>query len=193
MAIKAFRQPPPSGRMTVMRALGDLAPRGGALGGGAADISKPLPVFRLGLDDLTEPDALDRAEFVAWRYLIEGGGAGPGMADVGEAPGGDAVFGSLARNEQADFLLQATHLAQSVADGTSQDCDVRLLQVPSLYATALWLTTEPPAFIPILDVEHPIRSVAQVKVEPEFLSRLIARAHDRQGPRHSPSSSMSGP
>lgn len=192
MAIKAFRQPPPSGLMTVVRALGDLAPRGRALGGSAIDISRPLPVFRLGIDDLTEPDALDRAEFVAWRYLIEGGGGGAGMADVGEAPGGDAVFGSLARNEQADFLLQATHLAQSVADRTSQDCDVRLLQVPSLYATALWLTTDPPVFIPILDVEHPVRSVAQVRVEPEFLPRLVARAHDRR-PRHSPSSSMSGP
>ena len=193
MAIKAFRQPPPSGRMTVVQALGDLAPRGGALGGGAIDISRPLPVFRLGLDDLTEPDALDRAEFVAWRYLIEGGGLGAGMADVGEAPGGDAVFGSLARNEQADFLLEATHLAQAVADRSAQDCDVRLLQVPSLYATALWLTTDPPVFIPILDVDHPIRSAAQVKVEPHFLPRLVARAHDRRGPRQSPSSPMSGP
>lgn len=193
MAIKAFRQPPPSGRMTVVRALGDLVPRNVALGGGAVDISRPLPVFRLGLDDLTEPDALDRAEFVAWRYLIEGAGLGAGMADVGEAPGGDTVFGSLARNEQADFLLEATHLAQSVADGTSQDCDVRLLQVPSLYATALWLTTEPPVFIPILDVDHPIRDVAQVKVEPDFLPRLVARAHDRRGPTHNSSSSMSGP
>lgn len=193
MAIKAFRQPPPSGRMTVVRALGELAPRGGALGGNAIHISRPLPVFRLGLDDLTEPDALDRAEFVAWRYLIAGGGRGAGMADVGEASGGDTVFGSLARNEQADFLLEATHLAQSVADRTSQDCDVRVLQVPSLYTTALWLTTDPPVFIPVLDVERPVRSVAQVKVEPEFLPRLVARARDKRGSGQIPSSSMSEP
>ncbi len=193
MAIKVLREPPAAGKATVRRALDDLDPRRGTRGGSLTDISEPLPVFRLGFADLSEPDILDRAEFVAWRYLVEGDGSATAMADVGEDKGGGPVFASLARNEQADFLLAAAHLAQSEADAAAQDCEIRILLVPALYASALWLTTAPPVFVPFLDVARPIRQASDVKVRPDFLSGLVARARDRPGPRHEASPSMSGP
>lgn len=176
MAIKPASRSSEPGIEIVEQALKDLEPQTASLGGGLADISHPLAIFRLGLDDVAEPEGLDHARFVGWRYLIEGGGLKMGTADVGETDAGGLRFANLARNEQAEILLGATHLAQRIALAEKEDCEVRLLIVPSLYVTALWLTTSPPVFIPILDAARPIRQVSELDVRNDFLEDLAWRA-----------------
>ena len=176
MAITAFRQPPETGPATIMRALGDLNPSGDRLGSGRLDISAPMGLYRVALDEIDGPSSLDKAEFVGWRYILEGGGLRTGVADMVPSGEGRARFTSLARNEQADFLLQAAHLAEHLAESLPTDCEARILVVPSLYVSALWVTVSPPIFIPFLDAARPIRSVDAVAVRTNFLDDLVQRA-----------------
>ena len=176
MAIHALRQPPESGPATIIRALGDLAPPESRLGGGRLDISLPFTLYRLGLDDIDNTFNLDRAEFVGWRYILDGGGHRTGTADVAQPEAGQPRFAGLARNEQADFLLQAAHLAERVAESLSDDCEAHILVVPALYVSAVWLTAIPPIFIPFLDASHPIRGVDDVTVRPDFMTNIVERA-----------------
>lgn len=178
MAITTNHQPPASGRTAIMRALGDLNPPAERLGGAQVDISAPLGVYRLGLDELRGADGFGKAALVGWRYILEGDGGGIGAADVVPTEGGQARFTSLARNEQAAFLLQAAHLAEKVAEGLPGDCEARILLVPSLYVSALWLTADPPVFIPFIDASHPIRTIEDVAVRPDFAEDLLARAEE---------------
>ena len=180
--IPASRSSEP-GLEIVQQALKDLEPQPESLGGGVADISHPLAIYRLGLDDVAEPDSLTHARFIGWRYLIEGGGQTTGTADVGETDAGDLRFANLARNEQADLLLEATHLAQAAASLEKADCEARLLIVPSLYVTAVWLTTSPPLFIPVLGASRPIRERSDLDVRSNFLEDLAERAEVAKGHR----------
>ena len=176
MAIKPASRSSEPGLALIEQALKDLEPQTESLGGGVGDISYPLAMYRLSLDDVAEPDSLNHARFVGWRYLIEGGGRETGTADVGETDAGDLRFASLARNDQADLLLEATHLAQATASLEEADCEARLLIVPSLYVTAIWLTTSPPLFIPVLDASRPIRERSDLHVRRNFLEDLAERA-----------------
>lgn len=176
MAITTTQKAPPSGPAMIMRALGDLNPPSERLGGARIDISAPIGLYRLGLDDIDSEISFDHAVFAGWRYILEGGGHGVGAADVVPIEGGQARFTSLARNEQADFLLQAAHLAEEVAANLSGDCEARILVVPSLYVSTLWLTADPPVFIPFLDAARPIRKTEDVAVRPDFTTDLLARA-----------------
>ena len=176
MAIKPAARSSEAGCAILEQAMRDLEPQTEGLGGGLADISHPLAIYRLGLDDVAEPDSLDHARFVGWRYMIEGGGQPTGTADVGETDAGELRFANLARNEQADLLVEATHMAQSIASSEDGDCEARLLIVPSLYVTSLWLTTSPPVFIPVLDASHPIREPSDLRVSGRFLEESARRA-----------------
>lgn len=193
MAITVIQPLPPSGPAAIMRALGDLNPSTGRLGGAQVDMSAPLGLFRLGLDDIETESSFGRAEFAGWRYILEGGERGVGAADVVLAEGGQARFASLARNEQAELLLQAAHLAERVAEGLAEDCEARVLVVPSLYVSALWLTSEPPVFIPFLDAARPIQGVDDVAVRPDFAADLLARATAARKRRPNPEASTAAP
>lgn len=176
MAITTTHQPPVSGPAATMRALGDLDSPAERLGGAQVDISAPLGLYRLRLDALDGADGFGRAEFVGWRCLLEGDGRGVGAADVVPTEGGEARFASLARNEQAGSLLRAAHPAEKIAEGLPGDCEARVLIAPSLDVSALWLTAEPPVFIPSLDASRPIRTAEDVAVRPNFAEDLVARA-----------------
>jgi hypothetical protein len=120
MAIVQKRTPPANGSDAIGRALRDLAgppdPKD-TLGGAAIDLSKPLPVYRLGLDAIRQagPDSLKQATRVGWRYLLERGERA-GYADVKESAGGQARFSSVSRSRNADRLIAAAHVAQRIGE-----------------------------------------------------------------------------
>jgi len=181
MAIIQKQTPPQAGPRVVGTALRDL--KGGkpeletALGGREISLSEPLPIYRLGLDELKGPDSLQSAKRVGWRYLVEGASGGTvGYADVKETTGGDSKFTGLAQNRNAARLLQAVHLAQKAAKGLSGDCEARVLDVPALYVSAVWLTAPTPVFIPYIDPERLAREDASAGIVPHYFEELLQRA-----------------
>jgi len=191
MAIVQKQQPPPSGPRVIGRALRDL--RGppdtrALLGSASINLSAPLPFYRLGLDQIDGSDFLKNAMQVGWRYLIEGGtgGADGGVAyaDVKETGGGDSKFTSLSHNENAERLMQAAHLAQSVAADITGDCEARILDVPAVYVSTIWLSCATPVFIPY--IYPPGFRSNEIEVQSNFLEQLqkfaeAARKHLNPG------------
>ena len=185
MAIVRTRQPPQSGPGLIGKALSDLAghpDRAASMamaGGAAINLSQPLPVYRLGLEDIVDEHCLDKAVEIGWRYLIEpavGGAGGAGYADVREVQGGDFKFTSLSKNANADRLLAAAHLAQEVGEGSAVEYEARILDVPAVYIAAIWLAAPTPVFIPYIDPAHLGQPGAVVKVQPDFLQDLVSAA-----------------
>jgi len=181
MAIVRQRQPPATGPQLVGRALSDLGghpDRASLLGGAAINLSQPLPVYRLGLEDIDDEKCIEKAVEVGWRYLIEpAGGGGAGYADVRKAPDGNFKFTSLSKNANADRLLEAAHLAQQVGEESAVEYDARILDVPALYISAIWLAAPTPVFVPYIDPARLVQSGAEkVRVQPDFLRVLVQSA-----------------
>jgi hypothetical protein len=190
MAITRDRKPPATGPQMIGRALRDLRGRPDPkdlLGGANLNLSQPLPVFRLGLDELVASDSLSHAKQVGWRYLIErADNSGTAYADVRDAGGGaPPKFTSLSQNRNAVRLVNAAHLAQVIADDLPGDCEARVLDVPALYTSAIWLTCQPPVFIPYIDPRRLGAEETEVHAAPDFVAELldaarIAREHLRE-------------
>jgi hypothetical protein len=115
------------------------------------DVTQPLPVFALGLDDLQEAGGFDRARPVAWRYMV-GHGEPVAVVDVRERAG-QAVFHRMLRGEPVAGLMRAAHQLAALGDsGALEDVEVRVLDVPALHKVALWRhAANGDVFVPIAD------------------------------------------
>jgi hypothetical protein len=179
MPIVQKRTPPASGQNIIGKALRDLWGRPDPqdlLGGATINLSRPLPVYSLRLDDIGKSDTISRARPVGWRYLVEKPG-GVAYADLVESPDGAPAFASLSRNRNAERLSQAAHFAESVASGLS-DCEARILDIPPLHISAIWLAGPESKFIPYIDLEKLREPDAKISVDEKFLERLTKRAEE---------------
>ena len=141
MAIKT--PPGPAlGMQIVGRAVNDLmadrAAASLAAGGSAPQVGQPIPRYLVKLSDLTDVNFLAKAVQIGWRYLIVG--AGPAtIADVKQAQSGDPSFDSLIHGDFADRLAQAADLAAQQYGAQPEEFEARILEIPSIYMSALWL------------------------------------------------------
>ena len=177
MPIVQKRNPPANGRNIIGKALRDLWGRpdpNALLGGATINLSEPLPLYSLRLDDIGKHDMLSKAKLVGWRYLMEKPG-GVAYADLIETPGGSPAFASLSPNRNAERLSQAAHLAETVASGLS-DCEARILDIPALHISTIWLACSEPKFIPYIDLEKLREPETKISVDEDFLVRLTKRA-----------------
>lgn len=148
--------PPSGGAAVVGSALVDLQVskhNDSLLGGGAVDLSQPMPLFQLWLSDIQKGFDFSSAHLVGWRYLIENTGTSDyAYADVQQAGSGIPKFAGLANNKNAMRLMDAVRLAEQVAKGMPSDCEARVLDVPALKFSALWLACNNDSmFIPFID------------------------------------------
>jgi len=113
-----------------------LSPTGGSAG---IQASEPIRLFMLKAQDITDMDFVKKAVPVAWRYLILD--QGPiAIADVKESSGLAAPsLGTLIRGPIAERLGQAAELAEEKYNADPNNYEVRILEIPSLYITTLWL------------------------------------------------------
>jgi hypothetical protein len=161
------------------RGPGALPPTGGAA---APQTSQPIQLFMLKSSDITDESFVKKAVPVGWRYLIFG--QGPiAVADVKEASGsGPLTFGSLIRGPIAERLTQAADLAARDYDAGPGKFEARILEIPSLYISALWLYGPRDIFIPFL--EGGARDTMPVRVDTSFASHVVElAAAKRQAPK----------
>jgi hypothetical protein len=156
MAISLRADAPRDGAKVIGKAVRDLGlfSSDDPLAGGAAlDLSKPIPIYRLKLDDLREYGvaSLDKAEMVGWRYLLETEGGGEvSYVDLHER-NNDTRFSSIARNPNAAALLEAAGLAERAAKPLEGDCELRAIEVPAAKVAALWIVHATASFVPYID------------------------------------------
>jgi len=154
MAIKT--PPGPTlGTQIVGRAVNDLMPDRAAAaavaaGGAAPQVSQPMPRYLVKLNDLTDVNFLAKAVQIGWRYLIVG--AGPAaIADVKQVQSGAPSFDSLIHGDFADRLAQATDLAAQQYGSHPDEFEARILEIPSIQMSALWLHGPRDVFFSTLD------------------------------------------
>jgi hypothetical protein len=110
---------------------------------------------------------------VGWRYLITN--AGPiAVADVKESAQGTPRFGSLIRGQIAERFEQAAELADQSFSGDEAEFEVRVLEIPALYITALWLHGPRDILVPFF--EGVKNDKLPVQVDPSFVSRVLQNA-----------------
>ena len=179
-------QGPPDGLAIVGHAVTHLMTRGphalGPIGGAAApQASQPIQLFMLKLSDIIGNDFFNNAVFIGWRYLIID--AGPiAVADVRESgSGAPPRFDSLIRGTIAERFEQAVDLAAQRYGAEPGTFEMRVLEIPSLYITALWLHGTREIFIPFL--EGATKDTLVVREDPSFIQRVIqAAALKKQSP-----------
>jgi hypothetical protein len=126
--------------------------RGGAV---ATNLSQPVQLFILALRDIKSENFLDKARPFGWRYLVVN--AGPvAMADLksGSSANKPSSFAALIQGPLTQSFSRACALVQRRFGATAQKYEVRLLEVPALSVSALWVHSKvgQDIFIP-LDVD----------------------------------------
>ena len=142
--------PPPKESMQVLiSGLQKLPPA--AVGGAApmtledarspeSNISFPHKVYNLGLRDIVFGKAIDAAQLVSWRYLINEGTRGTAAAEVNyDEKKQSNQFAQLNYGAFASATLEEINKVVDNRQFQKGSYELRVLRVPALYVTALWL------------------------------------------------------
>jgi hypothetical protein len=167
-----FATPPPDGLaalkqgLEMIRAAQQLDPNGARDLALAAtqSVTRPFPVYELGLDDLASGKGLEAAFLVAWRYLLAANDQIHQAAEIFPDPqSGGSRFGFLTTG-YVQGVEEAFRLAEQLPAVGKNPYEIRVLRAPALYVVALWLKdlqgdedrfiVIPPAFAPV-QVLHP--------------------------------------
>lgn len=116
----------------------------------AAQAVRPFPIYTYPLDELCSDLEPQPPRLVGWRYLLVDQDQVVEVADVAQdAAGGAPKFLGLSRGRVVQATTEAVAIAEQVAGA---QFELRGLEVPSVYASALWLKAQRPSedrFIPM--------------------------------------------
>lgn len=134
-------------------------------------VDRPAPVYVLTLAQVLEGEPLAQATLRGWRFLVESAAGPIGALEVGVDEGGKAREAVLREGpEEASALWR---LQRERGDLFSATTAVRLLMVPALYASAIWLhERERDEVVPISGDPSERRTEFTVLDGAEFLARL---------------------
>src|SRR5262245_35778347 len=100
---------------------------------------KPIPVYLLSVEQLKSGDGLDRAGLASWECLLVEGDEVRHSARLTYDAAGRCRLAALASGSAA-AMQKALATAENAAGERSHE--VRILRVPALHLTALWLKAE---------------------------------------------------
>jgi hypothetical protein len=107
--------------------------------GGALSLTLPHQVYTAGLEDLAGGQDLTQAlRLSGWRALVEEDRQVVAAAEVPASPGAPASA-SINRGALVQSTVDALEQAERHDSVLSEPFEPRLLQIPALYVTALWL------------------------------------------------------
>jgi hypothetical protein len=105
-----------------------------------SSISFPHKVYNLGLQDIVGGKGIEAAHLVSWRYLINQGTRGTAAAEVNyDERKKSNQFSQLNQGAFASATLEEIHKVVDDRKFQQGSYELRLLRVPALYVTALWL------------------------------------------------------
>jgi hypothetical protein len=148
----------------------------------APKVTKPMRVYTVAVDEIISTDFLRMARPIGWRYLVVGGdpdARAVAAADLRDAKGG-STFGSLFHGPVPERLAEAAEVAQAKYGADPGSYEIRILELPSLYLSALWLVgpNDTNRFIPYLDGNQP--TPIQIREDSEFPAKTLAAANRKR-------------
>jgi len=128
-----------SGMRTIVsrRRFGDPALR--AADPDALELDTPLGVSVLGAEDLTNGRGLDAARAVGWRYIIRAGHEPIATADAATDNRGSHSFSHINQGPYVKATAEAVAAAADLPETHDGTFEARLLEIPALHSTSLWL------------------------------------------------------
>jgi hypothetical protein len=152
-------------------------PTGGAP---AARASQPIRVYTVKLSDIRDENFYTRAVPTGWRYIIDANGpvAVADLNEVGQG-GGPPAFGRLVRGRVVEDLSLAIDYAAQRFSNDPGEYEVRILEIPAVHKTALWLHGSEEIFIPILEHRETATSPPQIHEDRNFTSKVVQIAQAR--------------
>ena len=107
---------------------------------GQLALAQPHQIFSLGLADLAAGKGLEAAKSTGWRYLVQAGENSLASAETAVTPAGSQhVFSAFNSGRLVASTVEAIRTAQGLPQVGQGSFELRLLRVPALYFTALWM------------------------------------------------------
>jgi hypothetical protein len=107
---------------------------------GPLQLVEPLQVFTLGLHDLVAGRDLEAAKSSGWLFLVQEGDNVLGSAEaVPTGKGDEHVLSAFNEGRFVASTADALRTARGLPEVSRDGFEPRLLRVPGLYLTALWL------------------------------------------------------
>jgi hypothetical protein len=107
---------------------------------GPLALAQPHQIFSLGLADLVAGKGLGAAKPTGWRYLVQSGENALASAETAVTPAGpEHVFSAFNSGRSVASTAEGIRVAQALPQVNQDSFELRLLQVPGLYFTALWV------------------------------------------------------
>ena len=107
---------------------------------GPLQLVEPLQVFTLGLNDLVASRDLEAAKPTGWLFLVRDGDKTVASAEaVPTGTGDEQVLSAFNEGRVVGSTADALRSARELPEVSKDDFEPRLLRVPGLYVTALWL------------------------------------------------------
>jgi hypothetical protein len=153
---------------------------------GPLSLAQPHQIFSLGLADLASGKGLEAAKPTGWRYLVQSGENALASAETAGTPAGpEHVFSAFNSGRLVASTAEAIRTAQRLPHPKQGSFEPRLLRVPGLYFTAVWVHDTQGGDDLLIPLE-PSPGVATGKPVPaaELLKELASKAQaiaDRSG------------
>jgi hypothetical protein len=139
---------------------------------GSLQTGAPLPIYLVSSEEISGADPLSSAKIVGWRYPVIGG-ASAGLVTLVEDKG-DLKFAGVSQGLLPARLLEAAALAEDNLRSTEERLEPRLLEIPSLRVTALWLCGSQGQNLFIFLVDGQRWDSSQLQIEHSVQPRVTA-------------------
>lgn len=101
--------------------------------------TQPLPVYHLGLADLAKDCDLSKATQTGWRYLLKHEDSVIASAETVIGSDRQPIFAQVNEGPLVKGTESAIRSAKEHKDVKKSEYEVRILMIPALYTSALWL------------------------------------------------------
>ncbi len=160
--------PPKQGLKIVRDALGKLSAGAPTIAGliteGLApqlDVAAPHPVYFVGLTDVAEGNLLSAATLTGWRYLVLKGDEPIGAANLRVTENDETFqFSHISHGPFVKSTVEGISRAENLQEVVSNDYELRLLDIPSLYVVSLWLHGDEDRLIPLPPTNRALEAYA---------------------------------
>lgn len=98
-----------------------------------------LPVYHLGLSDIAKNQDLEASTHTGWRYTLKQNNEMIAHAETIISPNGKHLFSAINEGPLVEGTAKAIKVAEEQSEVKKGNFEVRLLFIPALYVTALWL------------------------------------------------------
>jgi hypothetical protein len=178
-------EPPKQGMDIVRDALSSAVNQPGVAASALAEVATetlstaaPHQIYSVSIRDVAEGHLLSCVQLKGWRYLVFSQDQPVVAADLQVRGDQTLNFSNVNRGPFVESTLDAVRFAENLDVVQTQDFELRVLEISSLYLVALWLHGKEDLLIPLDPPPDEVEALT-VYSEDEFIQLLRGAAETR--------------